>query len=476
MRNPRISGELLIRGGRIVKPSGIVEADVLCHDGRITGVIEPGHRIDADEVIEAKGLLVFPGFIDPHVHSRDPGALHKEDFSHSTRAAAASGITTMFEMPNTNPPVADVDTFRARADQHERVAHVDFGLWGLSLGRENYDQIEGLFQEGAVGIKLFWGYALDRATKELVYDMGNRGPSEVVPPPDNGAVFSLFKRVAEVGGLLAAHCEDAQVLRETQRLLGRECESYEDLLTIRPEVAEAAAIALGIEFTRVTRCRFHVVHVASKRGASLIRSARQEGIPVSAETCPHYLTLTSDDYADVGPAMKVYPLIRERMHQDALWEAISDGTIDSIGSDHAPHTREEKMADLGRAPAGAVGVETLVPLMLDRVARERMSPQKLAWLLSEGTARIFSIDARKGQIRPGADADLALVDLTITRSIEAGRLHTKQTNSPWIGRQVKGAVVLSVLRGKKVMQDGEPIGEPAGRVVRAVPRPVSDLA
>src|SRR5919202_163608 len=224
---------LVIRGGTVVTPRFRLRADVSCADGRIAALAAPGETPNGEEEIDATGLLVFPGFIDPHVHSRDPGLTEKEDFSHSTQAAAAGGITTIFEMPNAIPPVSEVSVFRVRAEQHSRVAFVDFGLWAISLGAENLEQVPELIDEGAVGVKLFWGYALHRQTKQLVYNLADEPPENLILPPGNGDVFDLFRTVAGAGGLLAAHCEDREVIEASERVLGRDIADYEDFLTSR---------------------------------------------------------------------------------------------------------------------------------------------------------------------------------------------------------------------------------------------------
>jgi dihydroorotase len=459
--------KLTVRNGTVVTPQGSYEADVECEDGRITALEAPGRSSGSDEEIDASGLLVFPGFIDPHVHSRDPGLTEKEDFAHSTRAAAAGGVTTVLEMPNAIPPVSDVPTFRERAEQHARVASVDFGLWAISLGAENLGEIPALVEEGAVGVKLFWGYALHRQTKQLVYNLADEPPENLILPPGNGDVLDLFETIARAGGLLAAHCEDREVVEASQRALGRTIEDYDDFLASRPDTAEAAAIALGAEFARATGCRFHVVHTSSARGVQIVREAQRRGVPITAETCPHYLTLTDESYHTVGPSMKIYPPIRRAHDRDALWEGVLDGTISSIGSDHAPHTIEQKQKDLATQPAGAVGVETMVPVMLNEMFEGRLSAERLAWALSEGTARLYGLFPRKGTIRPGADADLTLVDPAGETTIQNERLHSKHPLSPWNRTRVRGALKAAILRGSVVMRDGEPVDEPRGELVRS---------
>jgi allantoinase len=459
---------VLVRGGTLVGSQGQRVADVLIEDGVIAALEpEPSAAASADAAVDASGKLVFPGFIDPHVHSRDPGATHKEDFAHSTRAAAAGGVTCILEMPNAVPAVAGVMTFQERAATHAPNAFVDFGLWGLSLGMENLHELGPMFEAGAVGMKLFWGYTLHLGTKELIYNLSDAAPEEILPPPTHGEVLEVFRGVAQSGGLLAAHCEERSVLDTALANLGHPVETYDDLLAVRPEVAEAASIALGVEFARATGCRFHVVHMSSRRGTEIIREAQARGVSASAETCPHYLTLTDASFGIVGPAMKVYPPVREATHQEALWEGLRDGTIASVGSDHAPHTIEEKLRPLGSQPSGTVGVETLAPVMVDTMLRGRISPERLAWVLSEGTARLYGLYPRKGSLRPGSDADLTLVDPSVRRTVRNIGLHSKQPLSPWDGVVLQGWPIMAILRGQVIMRDGEPVGEPAGRFIPA---------
>src|ERR1051326_2069833 len=220
--------KLVVRSGTIVTPAGRYGADVVCVDGRIAAIEAEASRGGVDEEVGAPGLLVFPGFIDPPVHSRDPGLTDKEDFAHSTRAAAAGGVTTLLEMPNAVPPVTDASIFEDRAAQHARVAAVDFGLWGLALGPDNLSEIAELFAAGAVGMKLFWGYALQKQKRTLVYNLGDEAPDALIPPPGTGEVLELCREVARVGGLLAAHCEDRGVIEASERGLGHQVASYAD--------------------------------------------------------------------------------------------------------------------------------------------------------------------------------------------------------------------------------------------------------
>ncbi len=441
--------------------------DVLCEHGRIAALLDRGSAVDADERFDAEGKLVFPGFIDPHVHSRDPGLTEKEDFAHSTLGALVGGVTTIIEMPNAIPPVESVEVFEQRQKQHERVAWVDFALWGISLGEANLDQLGPMIEAGVAAIKLFWGYALRRDTRQLVYNLADEPVENLLLPPSNGTVLRIFETVARAGGLLAAHCEDREILSTRESALGHPIETYDDLLAARPNTAEAASIATGAEFSKATGCRFHVVHMASASGVDVVSSAQRRGIHITAETCPQYLTLTADDYDRVGPVMKVYPPIRSQLDQDALWEGVNDGTIVSIGSDHAPHTVQEKARGMATQPAGTVGCETFGPVMTDALFRGKTTVERFAEVMSTSTARLYGLYPRKGVIRPGSDADLTIVDPNASRTIRNEELVAKQPVSPWHGFRLTGVPTATILRGEVAMIDGKPVGEHRGRFIPA---------
>ena len=463
-----IAMRLKIKNGTLVTSGGSVAGDVVCRDGTIEHVGASDGPTDAE--IDARGLLIFPGFIDPHVHSRDPGLTDKEDFAHSTRAAAVGGVTTLFEMPNAIPPVTNATIFEDRAAHHGRVGFVDFGLWGLTLGAENLRDLAGLFEAGAVGVKLFWGYALSRRSLMLVYNLGDELPENLVQPPGIGDVLEVCREVARLGGLLGAHCEDRGLIDAAERALGHPIATYAELLQARPDTAEAVSIAIAAELSSATGCRFHVVHTTSQRGVRAVRRAQAEGIPLSAETCPHYLAFTDADFDALGVMIKVYPPIRTQDDQAALWDAVRDGTITSLGSDHAPHTVQEKSLGLASAPAGVPGVETFGSVLVHEMLSGHLSPERLAWVLSEGTARLYGLYPRKGALEPGADADFTLVDPEATTVVDSARLHSKQPQTPWHGRHLRGAIKATILRGEVIAQNGEPIGPPRGRLVRASPR------
>lgn len=462
-----MSKRLLVRNGSVVTPEGVLELDILCDGGRIAGLFERGAEVAADEVVDAAGKLIFPGFIDPHVHSRDPGLTQKEDFAHSTLGALVGGVTTIIEMPNAIPPVDSVAVLNDRREQHEQVAWVDFGLWGISIGDSNLHELGPMIEAGAAAIKIFWGYALRKDTKQLVYNLGDEPLENVILPPDNGTVLRVFEAVAKVGGLLAAHCEDRDILASSEADLGHPIESYDDLLRARPAIAEATSIAVASQFAKSTGCRFHVVHMASAEGAEVVRQARSQGFPVTAETCPQYLSLSAEDYERIGPMMKVYPPIRGVQDREALWAAVNDGTIVSVGSDHAPHTVEEKAQGLGTQPAGGVGCETFGPVMLDRLFRGDTTPERFAEVMSTSTAKLYGLYPKKGAILPGSDADLTIVDPAATWTVRNEELVAKQPTSAWNGFELTGMPTMVILRGEIAMKDRKPVGAHRGRFVPA---------
>ncbi|MCU1664820.1 MAG: allantoinase [Pseudonocardia sp.] len=459
--------KLLVANGSVVTLDGVQEVDVLCEDGRIVALLERGLDVEVDETLDVAGQMVFPGFIDPHVHSRDPGMTEKEDFAHSTLGALVGGVTTIIEMPNAIPPVDSVEVFHQRRAQHEQVAWVDFGLWGISVGEGNIDELRPLIEAGVAAIKIFWGYALRRDTRQLVYNIDDEPVENLLMPPDNGVVLRVFREVAQAGGLLAAHCEDRDILTVSERALAHPVETYDDLLAARPDIAESTSIAVAAEFARATGCRFHVVHMASAKGVDTVRNAQTRGIGVTAETCPQYLTLTDEDYGRVGPMMKVYPPIRTAQDQESLWAAVADGTIVSIGSDHAPHTVEEKARGFATQPAGAVGCETFGPVMADALFRGKISVERFAEVMSTSTAKLYGLYPRKGVIRPGSDADLTIVDPRASRVVRNEDLVAKQPVSPWNGFSLTGLPTAVVLRGRVAMRNGAPVGEHRGQFVPA---------
>ncbi|MGH2573635.1 MAG: dihydroorotase [Actinomycetota bacterium] len=429
-------------------------------------MLESGDRAIVDAQIDARGCLIFPGFIDPHVHSRDPGLTEKEDIEHATAGAAAGGITTIFDMPNTIPPPRNASILGGRVDEHLGRAFTDFGLWGLAIPGENTSDIAQLFRAGAIGVKLFWPFAITKSDNRIVPLPDKWNVEDFILPADNGTVFELFQTVAEIGGLLAAHCEDPAILNASRADSLARPASFDTFLRSRPAVAESVAVATGIELARATGCRFHAVHLSTGRASELIKQGQNSGAQVSGETCPQYLLLSDADYGSIGAAMKVVPPIRGSEEREGLWAGVRSGTITSLGSDHAPHTVMEKaQEEFEQQPPGGIGVETLGPLMINEALQGRLPLESLAWLLSEGTARLYRLFPRKGSLLPGGDADFTIVDPSESFEIRNERLHAKNKLSAWHGRRLLGRIRWTVLRGETIAVDGEPVGSPRGQFI-----------
>ncbi|WP_102349669.1 allantoinase AllB [Bacillus sp. Marseille-P3661] len=454
----------IIKNGTIVTPHETYKANIYIYNGKISAISRELLEGDAKEVTDAKGLYVLPGLIDVHVHSRDPGPTHKEDFYFSSMAAAAGGITTIFEMPNTTPPTNTVENFNNQVRNLSSKAHVDFGIWAISLGNLNIHEIEGLHQAGAIGFKFFWGYAINKETYQLVYNYSS-DMEDIISPPDEGDIYYIFEEVAKTGKTLAIHAENHELIQGLSKKADINDNSYKKFLKSRPHLAEETTIQTAISFARELGTKLHILHLTTKEGVKLIQEAQAKGYNISTETCPQYLFLTDENYEDIGAKMKVYPLIKNQQDQDMLWEGIRKKVISIVCSDHAPHTKDEKTGDLWSIPAGMCGVETLVPMMIDAVNNGEVTLNELAALLSENPAKQFDIFPQKGSLQVGTDADITIIDLEKKHTLKEDLLHSKSKITAFDGWEVKGMPVQTILRGKTIMKDGEVIGNQTGKFV-----------
>ena len=434
---------MIIAGGTVYTPDGLREADLHVRDGRIEK-LDPWARPAGPEVVDATGLWVLPGAIDAHVHGREPGFPEKEDFGSLTAAAAAGGVTTVLDMPNTVPGVGDAAIFSAKRDSIGRGAMVDHGLWALLRSSTTDDQVRELAAAGAIGFKAYLGYAGRRSTGQVLYTPGAEDP-DLEPPAGYGTITRLAGPLVASGLPVAAHAEDPSVLlAATARL-----ESYSDLLASRPAVAEAVAVAALGALARELGLRIHVVHLSSRAGLLSALAARAQGAEVTLETCPQYLWLTEADYTRLGPVMKMYPLIKTADDREALRAALLRGEIDSVGTDHAPHTDDEKLDQpLAQAHAGSPGVQTLLLSCLE-LARQAGDPLRALPWVSERPARIFGLYPRKGVIQAGSDADLVLVDPNGTTTARADQMLSRQRHGALEGLQFSFAISRVFVRGQE---------------------------
>ena len=437
------SYDLIITGGTVATPSGIAPADVGVREGRIVALGTLDGAKGA-EVLDARGLHVLPGVIDTQVHFREPGHEHKEDLASGTAAAALGGVTAVFEMPNTSPSTLtteDLDDKLARARGRAWVDHAFF----IGAAAENVEEL-GLLERwpGCCGVKVFMGSSTGSLLvedDETLLDVLNSGTRRV-----------------------AVHAEDEARLRERLSLVRGGAD-----VSMHPEWRDAEIARLATErlmrLARRAGRRVHVLHVTTAEEIPILADNKALA---TMEVTPQHLTLAAPEcYERLGTRAQMNPPIRDARHRDALWQAVAQGVVDVIGSDHAPHTLEEKAKPYPTSPSGMAGVQTLLPIMLDHVNAGRLSLERLVDLTSAGPARIYGI-AAKGRIAVGYDADFSLVDLKARREITNDWIASKCGWSPFDGMGVTGWPKATVIRGKAVMREDELIGEPMGAPVRFV--------
>lgn len=433
-------------------------------DGVITQVGAGGAGPSGPTVVDARGMYVLPGAIDVHVHSRDPGFPEKEDFGTMTAAAAAGGVTTVMDMPNTIPAVDAAGVLEAKAALARRKARVDFGLWALIRSTSTQDQLEGLASAGAIGFKAYLGYAFNLSRKQVTQAWELDDP-DLEAPPDYGTLAHLAPVIAKLGLPLAIHAEDPAVLASYRRPLT----TYSDLLDARPPEAESVAISAAAAIAKEFGLHLHIAHLSSALGLSAARDAMRVGAPLTLETCPQYLWLSDQDFARLGTAMKVFPPIRTPADRAALVEAAANGVIRVIATDHAPHTDEDKARSFEQAPSGSPGVQTLYLSCL-----ELASSLGDVWLaprwVCEGPADLAGLRESKGAIAPGFDADIVVVDPQQKTVVRAAAMRSRQRHGALDGKTFGFAIRDVFVRGGAVIRNGKRVGRAAGRMVRPADR------
>ncbi len=451
--------EIHIRDGVLVRPDGRALTDLRVVDGTVRELVPAGtladggarsHAAGVDvDIIDATGLLILPGVIDGHVHLRDPGDGLAEDIGSGTAAAVSGGVTTVLDMPNTDPPTDDSARVTDKLRHADAVARCDLGVLGL-VTDGSIDHIEAMAEAGAVGFKAFLGPTT----------------GGMAPPSETG----LHAAMAIIAGLemrLAVHAEDAQLVDAATAAV-RASGRTDPLVhpDRRPVAAEVAAIERVGAVAVDTGCPVHIVHLSSADGVAAIERWRARGADITCEVSANHVLLGAEDMATIGSRMQMNPPVRRRSegHARALLEGLADGRVTMIASDHAPHPATHKPDDPWLAHSGAVGVETSLRLALDRLVRAgHLTLERLVAVTSAGPARVWGLGATKGAITPGMDADVVLVDLEHPWTITEQALHGRSRLTPFRGWSGQGAPVLTMLRGQVVVRDGEPVGEPVGR-------------
>jgi len=441
--------DLVIKNATVVTCDSTFRAGIAVTDGLISSLGSTENLPSAKRVVDASGLYVLPGVIDPHVHLREPGFTYKEDFHTGTKAAAAGGVTCVFDMPNNDPAIKSVEALISKIEVVKGKAMVDYGLYGL-LNADNLQDLAGLREAGVIGFKCFLGKTL--------------GPVE---PPQDGEILEEFAEVAKLKMRVSVHAENASIVEwRIKRLRGEGRRDAGAHLESRPAVVEEEAIKRVITFARETGCKVNIAHLSSERGVREVRRAIGSGEDVSAETCPHYLLLDSARYEELGSSMKVNPAIKTPSDRAALWEGLRDGSIEMLGSDHAPHTEEEKKRPvIFDCLSGMPGLETMVPLMLTQVNKGLISLAQYVKLSSENPARRWGVFPKKGCLAVGSDGDFTIVDMKKSFRISAGGFMSKAKWSPFDGYEATGAPEFTIVRGRVVMERGGVESDSRGAIV-----------
>lgn len=438
----------LVAGGTVATDYGVFPADLLIEGELVASIADPGSSDSADEVIDATGLIVMPGAIDPHAHFEDPGHTEREDFTTGTMAAAAGGITTVIEHPLTYPPVTTAALYREKREMAKEKVVVDFGLWG-ALTAPSLPEIREQWREGAMGFKAFMPFS------EPAY-----------PHVTDAEFLAGMHEVAAVEGLVLVHAENDSLLQAGLARMQDEgrCDPMAHHES-RPPFIEEEAVHRALFLAAHTGVRIQIVHVSSPVSAKLVRQAKDEGRPASMEICPHHLLLDLDDLVRLGPYGRCAPALRDRPLVEELWRFVLDGTADSLVSDHCAYTLEEKepgWEDIFAAPLGCQVMQETVPLVLDEAFHRRgMRLDAFVRFASTNAARIVGLYPRKGSLLPGADADVVLVDLDAEWTVDAkAQQFSKNPWSPFEGRKARAKIVRTLVRGDSVYAEGEILAEP----------------
>jgi allantoinase len=446
----------LIRSKRVVLPDGVRPATIRVDGGRITsiepyqGTAEEAAAMITGTVIDAGSAVVMPGIVDTHVHINDPGRADWEGFETATLSAAAGGVTTLVDMPlNSIPSTTTVAALEEKRRAAEGRCHVDVGFWG-GVVPGNAANIEPLARAGVLGFKCF---------------LSPSGVAEFdhVSEADLREAMPI---IAKTGLPLLVHAELPALLREPDRRA--DPRSYSTWLDSRPGPAEMAAIDLLIELCEQTSAHVHIVHLASADALASIGGARVRRLPLTVETCPHYLTFAAEDIADGDTALKCAPPIREGEHRERLWKALTDGLIDLIVTDHSPAPPALKHlvdGDFLAAWGGIASLQITLPIVWSGAASRRIPLHRLAEWMSAAPARLAGLEGRKGAITPGHDADLVIFDPDREMIVDPSRLYHRHAVTPYDGARLRGVVMATMLGGEIVFDHGECIGPPLGRSI-----------
>lgn len=450
------SSEFIIRGLRVVTTDAVEPASVHIRNGIISAIGAYDEIPAGCELIEAgENSVVMPGLVDTHVHVNEPGRTDWEGFETATRAAAAGGVTTIIEMPlNSIPPTTTLENFQAKLKAAEGKCAVDVGFWG-GVVPGNAGELARLFEAGVVGFKCF-----------LVHS----GVDEF-PNVTESDLREAMPELARLGAVLIVHAEVPEPIDETLKMEEErraDPRAYATFLQSRPRAAEDRAVELVIRLSKETGARVHIVHHSSADALPALRKAKADGVPVTIETCPHYLCFAAEEIANGATEFKCCPPIRERENQEKLWDALDEGLIEMVVSDHSPCPPEMKRLDTGNfleAWGGISSLQLRLPVMWT-LGRERgYSINRLAEWLCRAPSRLVGLSERKGAIAVGCDADIVIWNPDETFRVETSMIHHRHKLTPYVGRTLSGVVEATFLRGRKIYDRGEFAAETSGEML-----------
>ncbi|RQH02482.1 dihydroorotase [Natrarchaeobius oligotrophus] len=435
--------DIQFSGGRVYHAGELQDLTVGVTDGIVTHLVEPHAELEADERVDLDGEWLLPGFVDGHIHLREPGYVEKEGIESGTAAAVAGGVTTIVEMPNTVPPVLDVDRLRSKADRFDRDSHVDHAFFG-AITEENVGtgDIRALADAGVTAFKTFMATSFG----PLLMD-------------DKGVLYRAFEEVADAGLPLYIHAEDEEYLDEFRARCADDG-GMDAFFDSRPPIAETTAVSDVLDVVAETGTETVIAHVTTAEALARIRDARADGLPVHAEVTPYHLTFDRDDVASIGTHAIGTPPARDAENFERLWDHLESGDVQLLGSDHAPHQLEERDRPPLEVPPGMPQLETAVPAMLDAIDRGRLTVSQLVDLYAQRPARLHGLYPRKGAIRPGADADLVVVDPDREWTVDATRFESAADYSPFDGLRLTGMPTAVYQRGALVAEEMATLNEP----------------
>ncbi|PAV29738.1 allantoinase AllB [Virgibacillus profundi] len=440
--------DLILKNALIPQGDRKVETNILVDNGEIVGFTNAINGMAAKEIIDIKGNLVVPGCIDPHTHFMDPGFTHRETFATGTRSAAAGGITTHIDMPCcSKPSVRDRESFYKKIEPLKSQAYIDYCFWGGMTGEdvreELLDNIYPQIEEGVVAFKVYMTPSVP-----------------TFPKVTDAEMLEIFSKIAPTGMPIGVHAENYEICTFYSEKMKKEGRMDGPAWAeARMALAEKAAIQLVISFAEATGARVHIVHMTTKEGVELVREAKKRGVKVTAETCPHYLVLNAQDsMTERGTFAKIAPPLREKEDNIVHWQGLADGSIDFVGTDHAPYEiateKDAPDSDIWNSFPGIPGVETMVPILVSEgLNKGRLSLSRFVEVTSRNAAIHYGIYPKKGSMELGSDADFTVIDLEREYTIDEQKTESMAKYNPLHGMQLKGMPIQTIVRGKVVYDE-----------------------